>query len=91
MGHHIDAEISPKAASEKAQTMMSEARYIVHLSRVGLIFPGQLCFCLERKQGSVQVSFLAYQVQHSCLVSLSVYAIFFLRMSVQFCLVSDDY
>ena len=27
LGHHIDARISPKAASEKAQTTVSENRY----------------------------------------------------------------
>ena len=27
LGHHIDAKISPKASSEKAQTTMSENRY----------------------------------------------------------------
>ena len=51
MGHCIDAKISPKAASEKAQTKATESRYIyprIHFFWMAILL---LLASVNRKQG----------------------------------------
>ena len=57
--HHIDAEISPKAASEKAQTTVSESRYT---SPKIDVFRMIILTLLVPIGDNAQVSFLVHQV-----------------------------
>ena len=59
MGHRIDAEISPKAASEKAQTTVSENRFT---SPKIDVFKTAILTCLAPTGDNARASFLAHQV-----------------------------
>ena len=78
LGHHIDAKISPKTASEKAQTTVSENRYT---SPKVDVFRTDILLLLATTENNEQVSFLVHQVlqyhlmfmQFSIRVSVSKY------------------
>ena len=77
MGHRIDAKISPKAASEKAQTTVSENRYTS--PRIDVFgWPFLMLFSANKKQwvcvifGTPGTWYLCY----SLAVSPNVYAVF---------------
>ena len=58
LGHHINAEISPKAASEKAQTTLSENRYT---SLKIDVFRMAILLLLVSTGNNAQTSFLVQQ------------------------------
>ena len=87
----IDAKISPKAASEKAQTTVSENTYTfpnIDVFRTGHFIASSA----NRKQcagvifGTPGTTYLSY----SLVVSQNVYAVFPPRLSVRIYLSSDD-
>ena len=84
LGHCIDVKISPKAASEKAQTMVSENRYT---SPKIDVFQTAILTLLAPTGNNVQASFLvrtpgtAY-LRYSLAVSPNVYAVFPPHLSV---------
>ena len=59
MGHRIHAKISPKAASEKAQTTVSENRYT---NLIIDVFRMVVLLLLASTGNSVQAPFLVHQV-----------------------------
>ena len=59
LGHHIDAKISPKAASEKAQTTVSENKYTSPKINV---FWMAILKLIAPTGDNVQASFLVHQV-----------------------------
>jgi len=59
LGHRIDAKISPKAASEKAQTTVSENRYT---SPKIDVFRTAILTLIATKGDNAQASFLVHQV-----------------------------
>ena len=64
LGHCIDAKISPKADSEKAQTMVSENEYTY--PRIDVVFFRTFILSLLPSTGNnVQVSFLIHRVPHT--------------------------
>ena len=75
MGHRIHTKISPQAASEKAQTMMSENR----------CFQMVIVSLLAATGSSVQASFLVHQVPRTSATVLryrQVFTQFSLRVGV---------
>ena len=59
LGHRVDAKISPKAASKKAQTMVSENRYT---SPKIDVFQTAILMLIAPTGDNVQASFLVHQV-----------------------------
>ena len=59
LGHRIDAKISPKAASEKAQTTVSESRYTS--SNID-VFRTAILSLLAPTGNNARASFLVHQV-----------------------------
>ena len=62
LGHRIDAEISPKAPSEKAQTTVSENRYTFPKIDV---FRTAILSLLAPTENNERASFLVHQVPHT--------------------------
>ena len=96
LGHRIDAKISPKAASEKAQTTVSENTYTFPNIDV---FRTAILSLLAPTGNNARASFLVHQVprtsattylSYSLVVSPNVYAVFPPRLSVRIYLSSDD-
>jgi len=62
LGHRIDAKISPKAASEKPQTTVSENRYT---SLKIDVFQTVILTLVAPTGNNAQASFLVHQVPHA--------------------------
>ena len=78
LGHRINAKISPKAASDKAQTTVSENRYTspkIDAFRMAILT------LLEQTGDNVQASFLVHQVPQTSATVLRYH-----RMFMQFSL-----
>ena len=89
LGHRIDAKISPKAASEKAQTTVSENRCT---SPKIDVFRTAILTLLAPTGNNARASFLVHQVPRtSATVSPNVYAVFPPRLSVRLYLSSDNF
>ena len=78
LGHRIDTKISPKAASEKAQTTVSENTYT---SPNIDVFRTAILSLLAPTGNNAQVSFLVHQVPHT-----SATVLWYHRMFTQFSL-----
>ena len=78
LGHHIDAKISPKAASEKAQTTVSENRYT---SPNIDVFRTAILSLLVPTGNNERASFLVHQVPRTSATALR-----YRRMFTQFSL-----
>ena len=91
LGHRIDAKISPKAASEKAQTTVSENTYTFPNIDV---FRTAILSLLAPTGNNARASFFGTQgttyLSYSLVVSPNVYAVFPPRLSVRIYLSSDD-
>jgi len=92
LGHGINAKIFPKVGSEKAQTMMSENRYIYLSIDFFQTIDHFNASSVNRKQcagiifGAPSITYLRY-----CLaVSPSVYIVFSSHLSVRLYLSSND-
>ena len=85
LGHHIDTKISPKAASEKVQTTVSENRYT---SPMFDVFQTAILMLLAPTGNNARVSFLVHQV-----LCTSATVLQYCRMFTQFslCVWASEY